>query len=55
MPPRQSKRLAALTDGYRLDQNGRSNLAEIGRVWLNNAEYAERHLEDLREGLMRSD
>ena len=26
-----------------------------GRVWLDNAEYAERHLEDLREGLMRSE
>jgi len=80
------QRLAALADGYRLDQNGRSNLAEMlvprimsmydllreghdsgtqpwarlwaeghGRVWLNNAEYAERHLEDLREGLMRSE
>jgi len=73
-------------DGYRLDQNGRSNLAEMlvprimsmydllreghdsgtqpwarlwaeghGRVWLDNAGYAERHLEDLREGLMRSE
>lgn len=80
------QRLAALADGYRLDQNGRSNLAEMlvprimsmydllraghdlgtqpwarlwaeghGRVWLDNAEYAERHLEDLREGLMRSE
>ncbi len=79
MPPRQS-------NGYRLDQNGRSNLAEMlvprimsmydllreghglgtqpwarlwveghGRVWLDNAEYAERHLKDLREGLMRSE
>ena len=80
------QRLAALADGYRLDQNGRSNLAELlvprimsmydllreghdsgtqpwarlwaeghGRVWLNNAEYVQRHLEDLREGLMRSE
>lgn len=80
------QRMAALADGYRLDQDGRSNLAEMlvprvmgmydllreghksstqpwarlwaeghGRVWLDNAEYAERHLEDLREGLMRSE
>jgi hypothetical protein len=80
------QRLAALADGYRLDQSGRSDLAEMlvprimsmhdllrdghdsgtqpwarlwaeghGRVWLDNAEYAERHLEDLREGLMRSE
>lgn len=80
------QRLAALADGYRLDQSGRSNLAAMlvprirsmydllrkghdsgtqpwarlwaeghGRVWLDNAEYAERHLEDLREGLMRSE
>ncbi|MEP7091909.1 MAG: phosphotransferase [Nocardioidaceae bacterium] len=79
------QRMAALADGYRLDQDGRSNLAEMlvprimsmydllrerhksstqpwarlwaeghGRVWLDNAEYAERHREDLREGLMRS-
>jgi len=80
------QRLAALADGYRLDQNGRSDLAEMlvprimsmygllreghdsgthpwaglwaeghGRVWLANAEHAERHLEDLRQGLMRSE
>ena len=79
-------RLAVLADGYRLDQNGRSKLAEMlvprimsmydllreghdsrtqpwarlwaeghGRVWLDDAEYAERLLEDLREGLMRSE
>lgn len=81
-----AQRLAALADGYRLDQNGRSDLAALlvprimsmydllraarhsrtepwarlwseghGAVWLADAEYAERHLEVLREGLMRSE
>lgn len=81
-----AQRLAALADGYRLDQNGRSELGALlvprimsmydllraghqsstepwarlwseghGAVWLADAEYAERHLEVLREGLMRSE
>ena len=72
------QRLAALADGYDLDEDGRSNLVETiaprimsiydllrhghysgaqpcarlwaeghGRVWLDHAEYAERHLEVL--------
>lgn len=78
--------LAALADGYRLDQDQRHDLGELlvprirsmydllreghhsgtepwarlwseghGRVWLDDAEYAERHLEDLQEGLMSSE
>lgn len=80
-----AQRLAALASGYRLDENGRSDLADLlvprimsmydllqeghrsgaqpwarlwseghGRVWLANADYAQRHGTALREALMHS-
>ncbi len=80
-----ARRLAAFADGYRLDECGRSDLADLlvprimsmydllheghrsgaqpwarlwseghGRVWLANAEYAQRHQDLLRQTLTHS-
>ncbi len=80
-----SRRVAALAEGYRLDQIGRNQLADLlvprimsmydllregrdtgaqpwaqlweeghGRVWLNHAEYTQRHLSGLPEALVHS-
>jgi tRNA A-37 threonylcarbamoyl transferase component Bud32 len=80
-----SRRVAALAEGYQLDQGGRNRLADLlvprimsmyhllregrdrgvqpwarlwdeghGSVWLDHAEYTQRHLSALREGLVHS-
>ncbi|MGC1208875.1 MAG: phosphotransferase [Ornithinimicrobium sp.] len=80
-----AQRLAALAEGYRLEQNERTRLADLlvprimsmydllrdghetgtqpwarlwdaghGRVWLNHAEYTERHIDLLRGALVHS-
>lgn len=79
------RRVAALADGYRLDQSGRDHLVNLlvprimsmfdvlreggetgaqpwarlwdqghGRVWLNHAEYTQRHLSALRDAVVHS-
>jgi Phosphotransferase enzyme family len=80
-----SRRVAALAEGYRLDQGRRNRLADLlvprimsiydllregrdtdaqpwarlwdeghGRVWLDHAEYTQRHLSALRDALVHS-